>query len=58
MRYRLRTLLIVFLFGPPLVYGVVQAARYARAKQLEAVSEKNDMVYPGRSHHREIFGGR
>jgi phosphohistidine swiveling domain-containing protein len=56
MRYRLRTLLIVFLFGPPIVYGLVQAASFVRAKQLEAVSRNNGMVYPGRQER--VFIGR
>jgi hypothetical protein len=56
MRFRLRTLLIVFLFGPPIVVGLAQSARFVRAKQLEAASRNNGMVYPGRQER--VFIGR
>jgi hypothetical protein len=52
MRYRLRTLLILFLFATPITYGAWQATIWARGEWLAAL-KRGKMVYqpdprPGR----------
>jgi hypothetical protein len=44
MRYRLRTLLILFLFAPPITYGACQTVIWARGEWLAAL-KRGKMVY-------------